>query len=129
MGTVIVAADSGTGALACVRALRAAGYEPFVACVDRRAYAARLRAAAGVVVVASGERGGLVAATRGVAAPAGVARRRGREEQPSDVPRAPPVERAAAHACGLALTRTAVCRRAHRRSRPIARGARRAAAL
>ena len=49
--TVLISGGETLGVLAAVRALRAAGHHPWVAVHDRRAYAARSRAAAGVVVV------------------------------------------------------------------------------
>ena len=48
---VLVTGGDHTGPLAAVRALRAAGYEPWVAASGPRAYAARSRAAAGVIPV------------------------------------------------------------------------------
>jgi len=49
--TVLVSGGETLGALAAVRALRDAGHDPWVAVHDWRAYAARSRAAAGVVAV------------------------------------------------------------------------------
>jgi len=48
---VLVTGGDHTGPLAAVRALRAAGYEPWVGATSRRAYAARSRAAAGTIVL------------------------------------------------------------------------------
>jgi predicted ATP-grasp superfamily ATP-dependent carboligase len=48
---VLVAADDYYASLATIRGLRAAGYEPWVATAHRATYAARSRAAAGVVLV------------------------------------------------------------------------------
>jgi predicted ATP-grasp superfamily ATP-dependent carboligase len=48
---VLVAADDYYGSLATIRGLRAAGYEPWVATAHLATYAARSRAAAGVVLV------------------------------------------------------------------------------
>jgi hypothetical protein len=50
---VLVAADDYYGSLATVRGLQAAGYEPWVATSHSATYAARSRAAAGVVLVPS----------------------------------------------------------------------------
>lgn len=50
---VLCAVDETTGSLAAVRGLRAAGYEPWLALSQPRTYAARSRAAAGVVRVPS----------------------------------------------------------------------------
>ena len=47
---VLVTGGDHPGPLAAVRALRSAGYEPWVAVSTRRAYAARSRAAAGVIL-------------------------------------------------------------------------------
>lgn len=51
MARVLLTVDEGTGSLAAVRGLRAAGYEPYVATFQAGAYAARSRAAAAVVRV------------------------------------------------------------------------------
>lgn len=48
-GRILLLVDEGTGSLASVRALRKAGYEPFVAIAEQETYAARSRAAASVV--------------------------------------------------------------------------------
>lgn len=48
---VLLTGDEGTGTLAAVRGLRAAGYEPWLAVSRDRTYAARSRAAAGVLRV------------------------------------------------------------------------------
>lgn len=48
---VLLTGDEGTGTLAAVRGLRAAGFEPWVAVSRDRTYAARSRAAAGVLRV------------------------------------------------------------------------------
>jgi len=48
---VLVTGADHTGTLAAVRALRRAGYAPWVAAPDRGAYAARSRAAAGVILL------------------------------------------------------------------------------
>lgn len=50
-GGVLLTGDEGTGTLAAVRGLRAAGYAPWLAVSLDRTYAARSRAAAGVVRV------------------------------------------------------------------------------
>src|SRR5436305_304233 len=48
---VLVTGGDHTGSLAAVRALRAAGHEPWVGAVSGGGYAARSRAAAGVVAL------------------------------------------------------------------------------
>ena len=48
---VLVTGGDHTGPLAAVRALRAAGYEPWVGALSQRAYAARSRAAAGMIAL------------------------------------------------------------------------------
>jgi predicted ATP-grasp superfamily ATP-dependent carboligase len=48
---VLVTGAEHTGSLAAVRALRAAGYDPWVGAITPRAYAARSRAATGVVAL------------------------------------------------------------------------------
>lgn len=50
-GRILVTGGDQPGVLAAVRALRAGGYEPWVAVPDRRVYAGRSRAAAGAVLV------------------------------------------------------------------------------
>ncbi len=52
---VLLAADAGEGCLAAVRGLAAGGYEPWVAVSRRHAYAARSRAAAGVLAVSDAD--------------------------------------------------------------------------
>jgi predicted ATP-grasp superfamily ATP-dependent carboligase len=54
---VLVAVDEGTGALAAVRALRRAGYEPWAAYHQRSTYATRSRAVAGRLRVPNPEDG------------------------------------------------------------------------
>jgi hypothetical protein len=54
---VLLLTDQGTGGLAAVRGLRAGGYEPWVGTSERGSYAARSRAAAGVVKLPEPEHG------------------------------------------------------------------------
>jgi hypothetical protein len=54
---VLLLTDQGTGGLAAVRGLRAGGYEPWVGVSDGGSYAARSRAAAGVVRLPDPEHG------------------------------------------------------------------------
>jgi hypothetical protein len=108
MPTVVVAADSGTGALACVRALRAAGYEPVVACVDAHAYAARSRAAAGVVVAPSFPEA-VERAAAALVLPAGEAPLRALGGRPPDAPVEHAAESGDVHVCGLAWAGGVVC--------------------
>jgi hypothetical protein len=71
---VLLLTDQGTGGLAAVRGLRAGGYEPWVGVFQRGSYAARSRAAAGVVQLPDPEHGELYAdRVAGVARELGVA--------------------------------------------------------
>src|SRR5436305_9117469 len=108
MGAVVVAADSGTGALACVRAMRAAGHAPVVACVDPRAYAARSRAAADVIVAPTFPEA-VERVPGATVLPAGGEPLRALGGRPPDVPLERSVESADVHVCGLAWNGTVVC--------------------